>query len=148
MASEDSVDNNLLRDPSMLAVAIDHVGKPHEPKKTFQRPMTSVVYGAHRCSEDLVIIYTRRKAHVPPEERHNHVVQDASIGDLQHEHVGIARLRKDASGAKLLRSHFQEASSVPVLIEKELRLDEVAEGGARMSFHRYADTPFALDEAG
>jgi hypothetical protein len=49
---------------------------------------------------------------------------------------------------ELLRSHLKKTPSVPVLIKKELRLDEVAESGGWMSLERNANAPFAFNEAG
>lgn len=68
--------------------------------------------------------------------------------DLENEHVSVPRFREDRARAKLLRSHFQEASPVPVLIKKKLRLDEIAEGGRRVALQRHTNAAFALNEAG
>lgn len=73
MASEDSVENHFLRNPSMLAVSVDGVGKPDELHNPFESPLSTLANQVDRGREDLVIHYACRKAHVAPEERDDHV---------------------------------------------------------------------------
>ena len=148
MASEDSVENLTLRDAPVPAVPVDGVGKSHQLHNSFTRPMPALTNKVDSGSEDLVVDYTRRKAHVVAEERNDRIPQDLPIRDLQHEHGLIPWFGKDRARSELLRSQFQEASSVPVLVEKELRLDEVAEGRRRVSLHRDAYAAFSFNEAG
>jgi hypothetical protein len=132
MASEDSVENLSLRDATVLAVAIDGVGQPNEFNDAFESPVPTLVHKVDGGREDLVVDYTRRKAHVVPEDKH----------------VLVPTFGKDRAGPELLRSHLQEAPSIPVLIEKELRLDEVAERSRRMPLERHAHAALSFNEAG
>ena len=68
--------------------------------------------------------------------------------DLQHKHGLIPWFGIDRACAELLRSHFQETSSVPVLIQKEFRLDEVAERRRGMTLERNTHAAFTFNEAG
>jgi hypothetical protein len=43
MASEDSVENLLLRDSSVLAITVDGVGKPDQLNDPFASPMPTLV---------------------------------------------------------------------------------------------------------
>jgi hypothetical protein len=133
MASEDSVENLLLRNPPVLTVAINGVGKFDEFDEALASPVMALIHKADSSREDLIVDYARGKAHVVPEERNNRVPEDSTIRDLQDQHALIPWFGKDRAGTELLRSHFQELSSVPVLIEKELRLDETAERSGRMT---------------
>jgi hypothetical protein len=148
MASEDSVENLCLRDPSVLAVAIDGVGESDELYEPLTRAMKTLAYKVHHVRKDLVVHYARRKAHVVPEERNHSVPEDLAVRDLQDQYGRISRFREDRARPKLLRSHFQESPPVPVLIQEELRLDEVAEGGGPMSLQRHANAAFSFNEAG
>jgi hypothetical protein len=123
MASEDSVEDYLLWIPSILAIPVDGVGKVNELHDSFDRAVPSLADQFDSARKDLVIGYTRRKAHIAAEERNHHGREDAAVSDLEHQHVWIPWLGKDRAGAKLLRSHLEKTSSVPVLIQKELRLD-------------------------
>ena len=74
-------------------------------------------------------------------------------GDMQerrdvHKDVLIPRFGKDGPGAELLRSQFQEPSSIPVLIQEKLRLNEVAERSSGMPLKRHAHAAFTFNEAG
>ena len=95
MASEDSVENDFSRYSSVLAIPIDGVRKLDELHKPFDGAVAAIDNSVNRGGEDLIVLHARRKAHVAAEERHHNCVQDASIIDLQHQHVWIARLRKD-----------------------------------------------------
>src|SRR5579864_2025231 len=141
MASEDSVEDVCFADAPVLAISVDGVGKPDEAYDAFERLVLAFANQFHSAREELVIGNTRRKAHVPAEEWNHRVPQDAPIRDLQDEHIFVSRLGKDRARPELLRSHFEETSSVPVLIQKELRLDEVAEACGRMSLKRDTDAP-------
>ena len=127
MASEDSVENLMLWDPPILAISIDGVGKLDHFDESFASPMPTLGHKVDRHREDLIIRYTRRKAHVISEERNDCVPQDLPIRDLQYEHALVPWFGKDRTRSELLRSHLQETSSVPVLIQKELRLNEQTE---------------------
>ena len=132
----------------MLAISVDGVGKVDELNESFDGPMPSLGYKVDSSSEDLVVDHSRGIAHVVVEERHDNVPQDLPIRDLQHQHRLIPGFREDRARAELLRSHLEEPSSIPVLIQKELRLDEVAEGGSWMSLHRDTHAAFSFNEAG
>jgi hypothetical protein len=127
MASEDSVENLLLRNASVLAVPVDGVGKAHKPHDSFDTSLPAFTNKLDSGGEDLVVDSACGKPHVVPKKGYDHVPQDTPIRDLQHQHVLIPWFREDRARAELLCSQFKEASSIPVLIEKELRLDEVAE---------------------
>jgi hypothetical protein len=148
MASEDSVENVLRRDSSVLAVPIDGVGKPNQSGDPLERLVLASIDQLNSTREDLVVGHTRRKAHIPPKERNDGVSQDPSIRDLQDEHIFVPRFGEDAARPELCRSHLKKTPSVPVLIQEELRLDEVAESRAWMSLERDADAAFAFNEAG
>ena len=148
MASEDSVENVTLWNPSVLAVSIDGVGKVDEFDYAFETAMPPLTNKVDSGREDLVVDYARREAHVVLEEWDNSVPQDLAIRDLENQHIFVPAFGKDRAGAKLLRSQFQELSSVPVLIQKEHRLDEVAERSSRMSLQRHTNAAFSFNEAG
>ena len=71
MASEDSVENNFLGNPPVLAVSVDGVCKPNEFHDPFDRPLPLLANQLDSLGKDLVIDYTRREAHVAAEERHD-----------------------------------------------------------------------------
>jgi hypothetical protein len=148
MASEDSVENLFLRDSPVLAVAIDGVGKVDELYEPFDGPLPPLIHKVDHGREDLVVRYTRRKAHVALEERDDDVTQDTPIRNPQNEHALISRFGKDAARSELLRSHFEEPPSLPVLVQKELRFDEVAKCSSWVTLERHADAAFAFNEAG
>lgn len=79
MASEDSVEDQLLWDPSVLAAIIDGVREPHEFHETLLAALSSVIHELDGVGKDLVVLYARRKAHVRAEERHDPVSQDGSV---------------------------------------------------------------------
>ncbi len=148
MASEDSVENLLLRNSPVLTITIDSVGKLDELDEAFASPVVTSIHKVNGRREDLVINHTRRKAHVVPEEGNNRVLEDPTIRDLQHQHALVPRFGKDRAGAELLRSHLQEFPSVPVLIQKELRLDETAERSAGVPLERHTHAALAFNKAG
>jgi hypothetical protein len=148
MASEDSVENLTLSDSPMLAVPVDGVSKANELDDAFATPMPALADQVDNGREDLIVGYTRGEAHVATEERTHHVPQDLAIADLQDEHILVPGFGKDRARSELLLSHFQKASSIPVLIQKELRLDEVAECSRRMPLQRHANAAFSFNEAG
>jgi hypothetical protein len=148
MASEDSVEDLTLRDSPILAVSIDGVSKRDELNDAFATLMPPLADQVDGGGEDLVVRYARRKAHVAPEERNNYVPQDLSIRDLQDEHILVPGFREDRARSELLRSHFEESPSVPVLIQKELRLDEVAERSRAVPLQRHTYAAFSFNEAG
>ena len=148
MASEDPVENLILRKPPVLAVPVDGVRKLDELNDAFETSVPTLIYKVDSGREDLVVHYTRRKTHVAAEKRHDNVPKDLPMRDLQDEHALVPRFGKDCARAELLRSHFQELSSVPVLIQKELRLDEVTERSTLMPLERHADAAFTFNEAG
>ena len=68
MASEDSAENHFLRNSSILAVSVDRVGKLDELDDAFECPLPTLVNHVDGGREDLVVVYTRREAHVAAEE--------------------------------------------------------------------------------
>ena len=148
MASEDSVEDQLLWYTPILAAIVNGVRKPDEFHETLLAAVSSTIHELDSVGKDLIVLYTRRKAHIPTEERNDGVPEDTTIRDLQDEHIFVSRLGKDRARLELLRSHLEKTSSVPVLIKKKLRLHEVAESSAWMPLKRNADASFAFNEAG
>ncbi len=148
MASEDSVEHLVMRYASMLAVPIEGVGELDDASQALRGSMPALSEQLDDDCEDLIVDHTRRIAHVSAEEGYDGVQKDTSIRDLENQHVLVPRLGKDRAGTKLLRSHFQEASSLPVLVKEKLRLDEVAKGRGGVPFDRHAHASFAFNEAG
>jgi hypothetical protein len=148
MASEDSVENHFFRHSPMLAIPVDGVGKPDKLHDAFDGTLPALANQLDSLREDLIVHYTRGEAHVVTEERHDHLGENAPMGDLENQHVWIPGFREDRAGAELLRSHFEKTPSVPVLIQKELRLDEVAKGRGPVPFYGHAHASFAFNEAG
>jgi hypothetical protein len=148
MASEDSVENFILWGPPALAISVDGIGKLDELHDPFESPVVSLAHQVDRGREDLVVGYARRMAHVASEERNHSVPKDLTVPELQDQHLLVPGLGKDGARPELLRSQLQETSSIPVLIQKELRLNEVAESSRRMPFERHTHAAFSFNEAG
>ena len=94
MASEDSVENLILRDPPVLAIPIDGVGKSNELHESLASAVSALIHKPDDSREDLVVACTCGKPHVVTEERHNSVPKDLAIRDLEHKHIFIPRLRE------------------------------------------------------
>ena len=68
--------------------------------------------------------------------------------DREHKHVRIAWLWPDPAAFERLLCHFEELTSSPVLINKELRLNVVAKSGGWVFLYRNTPTALALHDAG
>ncbi len=95
MASEDSVEHYALGDAPVLAVPIDGVGKSDEPDETFGGTVPALIEQHHDRGKYLVVFYAPGEAHVVAEEGNDLVPEDASIANLQHQHVWVPRFGKD-----------------------------------------------------
>jgi hypothetical protein len=148
MASEDSVEDVLLFGPPLLATRIHRIrntDKPSEPLSTAVVPLFEHI---HHGGKGFVVRYTRRKGHVATEERNHGVPQDAAMPDLEDQDRWVSRLGKDRSSSKYLRSHLEETSSIPVLINVKLRLNEVAEGRRPMALDAHTDAALTFNDTG
>src|SRR5258708_8596195 len=92
MASEDSVENLLLRYAPVLAIPVDGVGEPDEFHDAFESPLSTLIHKVDHGRKDLVVDYARRKTHVVTKEWNDSIPKDLAIPDSEHKHALIPRL--------------------------------------------------------
>jgi hypothetical protein len=148
MASEDSVEDLVHRTLSLLAGAVHRIRDFDDRRQPTGLTVQATFEKIHRIFKQLHVGVSGRELHVSPHER-QHACGDArSRVDREHEDVRIAWLWPDPSALEHILHHFEQLSTLPVLINEKLRLYVEAEGGGRVSLDTEAPATLTLHDAG
>ena len=146
MASEDSVENDLLRHASLLAAHVHRVRQPHDVRQSLRARVFSCFQEIDDPKKSRVVIAAGGHSHAPRQERRDAGHDPLPRDDREHKDIRIARFRADPACVKVVLGQLEKLAPRAVLVDEELPLDVVAEGPSGVRLDGDMDTAFSFDE--
>ena len=148
MASEDSVKYGIDRLLSPFPIRVHRIGDLNDPGEASAIPMHIEFEHLQDATELPIVIPARAHFFHVDEQWYHSFSKNITRLDGVHQHVRIVLFGTDPSVSEVLLSHFEELTSVPMLVNEKHRLYVVAEGRGRVSPHGDTDASFTFDHAG
>src|SRR5262249_6934519 len=136
MASEDSVDDNFQRPLSLLAFVIHRICKLHDRDQSLRRAMESSLEHLDCLEISGDVGLAGRVLHVSLQERNDLLRNRTPRRDGVYQNVRVARLRMNRSRLKEISELLEKVSSVPMLVDKKLRINIETRLRGRMALDR------------
>src|SRR5215470_8455704 len=96
--------------------------------RPYSCPVLASLEEADRLCEQCVVAFLPGERHIAFQKRDDLLRDGLPRRDGIHQHVWVSLLRKDTTGLEDFACELEETTSIPVLIDEELRIDEKAVG--------------------